>query len=768
MSFPDFQTSKRPRIDPYDDTVMDMDTAKSTPPAQDLAPFSNLLANKLKQRSQHALNDKKVKAYDFKLDSPGLAPDYERVACQQLEEAIHAILGNQPPSTNLEILYKYCENLCAHNKHEMLYNLAHSICQNSLQLMFVTLERHAHDKGEGMEGADFLNAIHGIWDTYCNQINQIRCILLYVDRSYRSIIDMGRELFAGYWRVSSPLRNKVIQSVLDMIHAERNGERSDTLLLKNTIHMLMDLHFYESDFEPQFLESTRLYYKAEGDRLIQEMHMSGYLNHVATRVHQESTVRLKLYLDKQSKNAITSIVEGNLFVDRVNEILAKSFAYFMDNKRVDDLSLLYRLLKKVNQTDRCGSVFIDYVKKKGSEILQNDGNSDNDVLPTLLAFMRKVDGIVGHSFEDDELFVVGSKDCYSYVINLRQNNTAVLLAQYIDTLVREDKLDDKSLDIFMTFFHLLQSKDTFELLYKQDLAKRLIMDVGSIKAEKAALARMKNDAGVAYTSKLEKMIRDIKASTELVDEYKSDLDYDHDVSMQLNMKILTYGFWPACPPMEMTLPQKFQRIQNDFEMFYIRKNPKRRLTWQNGLSVCEILANYPTGAQTITLTLAQTLILMLFNDPANEPLSFGQIAGATGFDELELRRTLKTLACGEHKILIKRPESAHVEPTDQFGYNANFQPTSQHLWMNTEKLKETIDNNAAVNQTVLINREQSLDAAIVRILKASEQLSHTALLGEVTKQVRFPLTTPEVKARIECLIEKEFIERTESGDYRYT
>jgi cullin-4 len=43
----------------------------------------------------------------------------------------------------------------------------------------------------------------------------------------------------------------------------------------------------------------------------------------------------------------------------------------------------------------------------------------------------------------------------------------------------------------MTFFRILQSKDAFEMFYKQDLAKRLILDVGSNKMEKAMLARMK-------------------------------------------------------------------------------------------------------------------------------------------------------------------------------------------------------------------------------------------------------------------------------------
>jgi hypothetical protein len=87
----------------------------------------------------------------------------------------------------------------------------------------------------------------------------------------------------------------------------------------------------------------------------------------------------------------------------------------------------------------------------------------------------------------------------------------------------------------MTFFRILQSKDAFEMFYKQDLAKRLMLDVGSNKMEKAMLARMKKgkpsfrfmgsdfsllDSGPAYTSKLEKMLRDMKYSSDLMTEFK--------------------------------------------------------------------------------------------------------------------------------------------------------------------------------------------------------------------------------------------------------
>ncbi|CAO3631192.1 unnamed protein product [Cunninghamella echinulata] len=598
-------------------------------------------------------------------------------------------------------------------------------------------------------------------------MKQIQCIVLYLDRSYHSILEMANELFGICFQQSKLVRGKVVNSILDLIMAERNGESINSLLLKSNLRMLMDLNLYHSVFEGQFLEGTRQYYQDEGDKLVNEMHMSKYLKHVSDRIHQESVVRLKQYFDKSTKAALTAIVDETLLSIRVDTILNKCFDYFMDNKRIDDISLLYRLLTRVGQLDTCVKYFTNYVKTKGTSIIR-DHTKVEELFAFLSSFVRRVDNLVQHSFEEDELFVSSYKECLDHFLNIRQNNVTVLLSNYIDYLLKHEKTDDKSLDTYIMFFRLLQSKDSFEVLYRQDLAKRLLLDVGSAKSEKMILNKMKKESGAAYTSKLEKMLRDIKHSRELMVEYKEHLNPVYYHNINFNVNVLTYGFWPSYTPIDIVLPLTFQKLQNDFNSFYTNKYQKRRLTWQNGLSICEVQANFPKKTQSITLTLIQTVILLIFNDISKTIFSFGDILSATNLDELELRRTLKSLACGQHQFIIKYPAGQDVEQTDQFVYNSDFISTEEHISMNTEKLKEAIENNASIIKTVLISRDQQVDAAIVRILKSKQTLSHGALLGEVTKQIRFPVTAQEVKKRIELLIEKEYIERTDDNGYRYT
>ena len=68
------------------------------------------------------------------------------------------------------------------------------------------------------------------------------------------------------------------------------------------------------------------------------------------------------------------------------------------------------------------------------------------------------------------------------------------------------------------------------------------------------------------------------------------------------------------------------------------------------------------------------------------------------------------------------------------------------------------------------DRSIVIEAAIVRIMKARKTLAHQQLVGEVLAQLAFFKPNPRVvKARIEALIEREYLERDResSSTYKY-
>eukprot|EP00960_Hanusia_phi_P044306 756574-Hanusia_phi.AAC.5 len=124
---------------------------------------------------------------------------------------------------------------------------------------------------------------------------------------------------------------------------------------------------------------------------------------------------------------------------------------------------------------------------------------------------------------------------------------------------------------------------------------------------------------------------------------------------------------------------------------------------------------------------------------------------AVGMDDKELRVTLQSLACAKIKILNK------------------FESKQLRIKVNSIQLKETQEENDKTTESVFQDRQYQVDAAIVRVMKARKSLSHTLLISELFKILKFPVTPPDLKKRIESLIEREYLERDRDSPsvYKY-
>ena len=87
------------------------------------------------------------------------------------------------------------------------------------------------------------------------------------------------------------------------------------------------------------------------------------------------------------------------------------------------------------------------------------------------------------------------------------------------------------------------------------------------------------------------------------------------------------------------------RTQDIFRDFYLSKHNGRRLHWQNSLANCVLRAQFDKGPKELSVSLFQTVVLMLFNN--TDRLTLADISDATKIEDKELRRTLQSLACGK-------------------------------------------------------------------------------------------------------------------------
>lgn len=175
----------------------------------------------------------------------------------------------------------------------------------------------------------------------------------------------------------------------------------------------------------------------------------------------------------------------------------------------------------------------------------------------------------------------------------------------------------------MVLFRFIHGKDVFEAFYKKDLAKRLLVGKSaSVDAEKSMLSKLKQECGGGFTSKLEGMFKDMELSKDINIAFKQVknkfnntrafsiqrkrvnftfllcfLQYAGNLqselvasNLDLTVSILTMGYWPTYPVMEVTLPMEMVQYQDVFNKFYLGKHSGRKLQWQPTLGHCVLKA----------------------------------------------------------------------------------------------------------------------------------------------------------------------------------
>lgn len=713
---------------------------------------------------------KKLVIKNFKA-KPVLPDNYKESTWEKLKDAVDAIHTSRSISSSLEELYKAVENLCSHDMSMLLYNQLKQVCEEHVKK---TIQEFT---GSGMDNFIFLKKMNSLWDSHCRQTTMIRSIFLYLDRVYvlqtsaiLSIWDVGLQLWRTHIMGNSTVQTKAVDGLLFLIEKERNGEAVDRILLKNLIRMLADLQMYHDVFEPKFLQATDLLYAAEGQKFMIEVDVPNYLLRVEKRLTEESE-RLLQYLEPGTRKPLITCVENQLINSHLSNILSKGFDYLMDLNSVTHLALMYQLFARVKTgLENLCEYFGAHVKVRGLTIVE-DTEKDKVMVQELLDFKQKLDNLIKEAFNDNQRFVIAMKDAFEHFINKRQNKPAELIAKFIDGKLKtgnkestEDELE-RRLDKIMILFRFIHGKDVFEAFYKKDLAKRLLLGKSaSVDAEKSMLSKLKQECGSAFTSKLEGMFKDMELSKDIMTSYKQHI-HNQPINIELNVNILTMGYWPTYTPMDVHIPTEMVKLQENFKTFYLSKHSGRKLQWQTTLGSCNVKTRFPSGVHELQVSLFQTLCLLQFQDC--DEFSYDELKTATGIEEGELKRTLQSLACGKVRVLKKTPSGKDVNSTDKFVFNLQFTHRLCKIKINQVQMRETFEENQLTNEQVFQDRQYQIDAAIVRILKTRKTLAHNLLVNELYNQLKFPVKPSDIKKRIESLIDRDYMERDKDNPNTY-
>ncbi|ORX96190.1 Cullin-domain-containing protein [Basidiobolus meristosporus CBS 931.73] len=665
----------------------------------------------------------------------------------------------------------------------------------------------------GISGITSLKTLNAVWAEHVTCMRMIRDILLYMDRIYSAktpdcppVYDLGLYLFRDEV-LRSPkfsIQSQLVTVVLQQIQREREGEMIDRGVIKTTIDMLLDLAddgnslltVYQVDFESKFLESSTQFYRVEGQTLIGTCDSPEYLKKAEKRLTEEEQ-RSQHYLYSGTEPKIRSIIEKEMLENHIKTIIEMEnsglVAMLMNNKN-EDILRMYKLLARIQSGHVEMKTSINqYIKKLGDTINSNceavetpsstgKGPGSNAATSTALRWVQdvldlkdKFDEVLEQATGKDKQFQIAINNAFESFINSNQKSPEYL-SLFIDENLKKglkgksEEEIDLLLDKTISVFRFIEEKDVFERYYKQHLAKRLLTGRSvSDDAERGMISKLKIECGYQFTTKLEGMFNDMRLTTDTMSDFKeyiNNLTENEGMPIELHVSVLTSTFWPVnTSSASCMLPPEVMAACQTFENFYLGRHSGRRLTWQTNLGSADIRAQFKTKKHELNVSTYQMVILMLFNDvEEGGHLTYQQIKSDTEIPENELKRHLQSLACAKYKILLKEPKSREIHETDRFMFNSEFSAPLARIKIQTIASKAENDGERReTRERVDEDRKHQIEAAAVRIMKDRKTMEHNNLISEVTRQLssRFLPNPMDIKKRIEALIEREYLERSE-------
>ena len=660
--------------------------------------------------------------------------------------------------------------------------------------LVTTMTSHLKEISQSIESAQgeiFLEELNRKWVDHNKALQMIRDILMYMDRTFipsnhkTPVHELGLNLWRDVVIHSSKTQARLLDTLLELVLRERNGEVINRGLMRNIIKMLMDLGLpvYQQDFEKHFLDVSANFYCRESQKFIESCDCGDYLKKAERRLNEEME-RVSHYLDPRSESKITNVVEKEMIESHMHTLVHmenSGLVSMLVDDKYEDLQRMYNLFRRVSDgLTIVKDVMTSFVRDTGKQLIMDPERLRDpvDFVQRLLDLKDKYDRVITMSFNNDKTFQNALNSSFEYFINLNARSPE-FISLFVDDKLRRglkgvgEEDVEILLDKVMMLFRYLQEKDVFEKYYKQHLAKRLLSGKTiSDDAERSLIVKLKTECGYQFTSKLEGMFTDMKTSHDTMQGFYAILGTEMGDSPSLSVQVLTTGSWPTQPSPPCNLPAEILGVCDKFRTYYLGTHNGRRLSWQTNMGTADLKATFGKGQKhELNVSTYQMCVLMLFNSA--ERLTCKEIEQATAIPMSDLRRCLQSLACVKGKnVLRKEPMSKDIAEDDAFFFNDKFTSKFFKVKIGTVVAqRESEPENLETRQRVEEDRKPQIEAAIVRIMKSRRTLDHNNIVAEVTKQLqsRFLPNPVVIKKRIESLIEREFLERDKVDRklYRY-
>lgn len=703
-------------------------------------------------------------------------------------------------------IYNMCTQKPPHDHSEALYKWYKEAFQAYIKDSVLPSLKDARDE-------HLLRQLWQRWQNHKVMVRWLSRFFNYLDRYYiqrhnlHSLNDVGLLVFRD--NVYESIKDRARDAMLKLVEAEREGEQVDRALVKNVLSIYQEvgmgqLERYEKDFEEALLVSTAEFYKRKAAAWIEDDSTPDYLIKAEECIKAEEE-RVDHYLHVSTKPKLLHKTEHELLQAHQQTLLEKEHsgcaALLRDDKK-GDLARMHRLFGRVPKgLEPMAAIFEKHVEEEGMKLVreateaaearkekaaEKEGGKaggakepgasspEGQFIWGVIALHDKYMEYVQESFANASLFHKALKEAFEAFCNKQVAGASVaeLMATFCDNLLKKgssEKLSDEdleaTLDKLVRLLAYISDKDLFSEFYRKKLGRRLLYGTSASEDhEKALLTRLKQQCGAQFTSKMEGMVNDLalaKEKEKAFDEWRQRMGLDLPVEM--NVTVLTTGFWPTYKTLEIGLPDEMMKAIEQFNRFHDdTTNKTRRLTWQLTMGSVTVRAAYDK-AYELVVSPVQAAVLLPFNDA--EELSYADLRERTKLPDEDLCRALASLALAKHKLLVKEPAGRTIGHSDRFRPNPKFSDRMRRIRVPLPML----DDRKKVQEDVDKDRKYAIDAAIVRIMKSRKALAHQQLIMEVVQQLQrmFNPDIKVIKRCIEGLIDRDYLERDASNQQLY-
>ncbi|XP_049823885.1 cullin-4B-like [Aethina tumida] len=680
-----------------------------------------------------------------------------------INTAILLILDGKVINHNLENLYCMVNNIHSPLHKIQLYDhlrLSLEICLTNIlySLTHVPL---------------LLPDLDDTWRSFCKNSNTVRNIFLSIDTKTKqqTVKQICMDLFKTRIVLIPNIKTKFITEVLFIIDMERRTQlfKQQKATIKSVVKMLVELEIYQTYFEVEYLSNAKAFYIEEGSKKIKELNLVDYMLLVSMRMGEEID-KVKTYLTESTVSQSLRLICQYMIEEHMSEIFDKGFKTLIDTKMLDPLKLMYFLMNKVPKgRENLQKQFSDYILNEGTIIVSDPKKFTIEIL---LNFREKLDKIVTVSFANDQDCRNAIRMAFDKFINLYSNKTAMLLAKFMDQKLKDKNLSESDLEVLfdkaILLFRFIHSKDIFEAFYKRHLANRLLNRQSTSKdAEGSFINRLKIECGTHFIVKIEGMFKDIYVNLDLNAAFQDYLKIHptENTNADVSFQVLTHSTWPTFKNYSVNLPQDLLNYQALFQKFYFSTYNGRKLTWHSNLGHSVMKASFENGNKELQAPLFHTVVLLLFN--SFQQITLTEIIDILNLDEREIKKTLHSLTRGKIRLLNKKPMETDIKDDDKFEINEQFKNKLFRVKIIPPPLKESPEDEKAVETSVMMDRQLQIDAAIVRIMKKNITINHNDLLSELFEALGVPVKAVEMKKRVELLIERDYMQRDQDNPEKY-